>query len=165
LINTRYFSYSFISSSFANRNKFQYIKINPRDIIRFEKDPENQITKIIYISVDINSYYKEILYLYIVFRLANYNIILRKPWIKKQDVCINAKKETITTKLIGIIINNKDSIKTNKIILLEIIQISTTSFNLLAERNKKRKYKIFTTSITDIQKVLAIKKLILGRSS
>jgi hypothetical protein len=49
----------------------------------FEEDSENQITEIIYILVDIDSYYENILYLYIIPRLANYNIILGKPWIKK----------------------------------------------------------------------------------
>jgi hypothetical protein len=60
----------------------------------------------------------------------------------------------ILIKSIGIIINNKNFIRINKIILSEIIYISATSFNLLAERNKKGKYKVFATSITDIQKIL-----------
>jgi hypothetical protein len=59
--------------------------------------------------------------LYIILRLNNYNIILRKPWIKKQDIYFNAKKETIIIKSIGIIINNKNFIRISKIILLEIV--------------------------------------------
>jgi hypothetical protein len=69
----------------------------------FEEDSENQITEIIYILVDIDSYYENILYLYIIPRLANYNIILGKPWIKK----------TIIIKSTRIIINNKNSIRSN----------------------------------------------------
>jgi hypothetical protein len=68
------------------------------------------------------------------------------------------EKKTIIIKSIGIIINNKSFIRINKIILLEIIQISATSFNLLAKKNKKEKHKIFAVSITNIQKILVIKK-------
>jgi hypothetical protein len=45
--------------------------------------------------------------LYIIPGLTNYNIILGKPWIKKQDAYIDAKKETLIIKSTGITINNK----------------------------------------------------------
>jgi hypothetical protein len=76
--------------------------------------------EIVYISVDINNYYKEILYLYIIPRLANYNIILGKLWIKNK-IYISTRKKTITIKSTRIIINNKIFIKINKVILSEVI--------------------------------------------
>jgi hypothetical protein len=102
--------------------------------------------------------------LYIIPRLANYNIILGKPWIKKIRRIYRHEKKTITIKSTGIIINNKNSIRINKTILSEIIQISATSFNILAKRNKKWKYKVFAASIADIRKALAVKKKINPRT-
>jgi hypothetical protein len=61
--------------------------------------------------------------------------------MKKQDIYINTRKQIIIIKSIGIIINNKNAIRINKIILSEVIQISVVSFNLLAKKKKKENIK------------------------
>lgn len=140
-----------ISFYFATRNRLERISIKSRSLIGFESLSKNFISEVAVISIDIDGYYKEKAYFYIVPKLASYDLILGMPWIIKQDVRLNAPRSEIYIRSTGTIVQNKANQAQYD---LDCNAISVVAFNRLSRRRKCQKTEIFAVSLADINKAL-----------
>jgi hypothetical protein len=77
LLDSGYLLYRLVSFSFTIRNRFLYISIPLRELSGFDTLSNNTMIEVIAVSLDIDSYYKTKLFLYVIPRLELYDIILR----------------------------------------------------------------------------------------
>jgi len=94
LIDSGCSSYGLINSRLASKQSFERIPITPRPISGFSPSVRSQITEVAKLEVDLDGY-KEEAFFYIVPNLA-YDIILGLPWMKRNNVRLAAKQDTLT---------------------------------------------------------------------
>lgn len=153
LIDSGCSSYGLVNSRFATNQGLQRISVPPRSVVGFNDSTTSQITEVATLEIDLNGH-KENVFLYIVPNLVSYDMILGLPWMKKNDVQLDPKRSRLSIGPFEIhAINELKRKHTTKDFRL----ISAAAFSLLA-RNKKRGVEIFTASLADIEKALAVKK-------
>ena len=72
-------SYGLIDSRFTKKYNLKRILICPKAIVRFNTMSKEGVKEIVIVRLDINGYVEERAFLYVVSRLASYNIILGRP--------------------------------------------------------------------------------------
>ena len=100
--------------------------------------------------------------------IGHYNIILGMPQVRAQDVYINGPRSEMKIITINIIIRSKEAFYELKESIGQAVNVSAASFQFLRTRKEKtksvqtdqKKIIVFTISIVDINKALAIKKYI-----
>jgi hypothetical protein len=106
LVDTGCLSYGLIDSRFVARHKLERIKISPRGITGFDAPSDEEISEVAVISMDIDGHSEEQVFLYVVPRLASYDMILGMPWVIKQDVRINGPRSELMVMSTGTIVRN-----------------------------------------------------------
>ncbi len=96
LADTGCLSYGLIDSRFARKHNLKRIPIRPRAMVGFETVSQEEVREVAVVRLDIDGYIEERAFLYVVPRLASYDMILGKPWIKKNDIRIRPAKDTMT---------------------------------------------------------------------
>jgi hypothetical protein len=118
LLDSRYLSYRLVSSSFAIRNRLPRISIPLRELSSFDISSDDTVTEVIAVSLDIDSYYEAKLFLYVIPRLESYDMILRLPWIIKQDARINGStSEYLITSTNTLVRNQADVLEAENLSL------------------------------------------------
>jgi hypothetical protein len=72
-------SYGLIDSRFARRHRLERIKIKPRTMIGYDENREVKVDEVAVIHSDIDCHQEERMFLYVVPKLASYDIILGLP--------------------------------------------------------------------------------------
>ena len=79
LADTGCLLYGLIDSRYARKHNLERIPIRPRAIVGFDVRSEEEVTEVAVLRLDINGYAEEKAFLYVVPRLASYDIILGRP--------------------------------------------------------------------------------------
>jgi hypothetical protein len=110
-------------------------------------------------EIDINGH-KDEAFFYVVPGLASYDIILGLPWMKRNDVKLSPKRACLHIGPFRIRVSNtskEDPIPTDHRL------ISAAAFSLLVhhrrKRQRQRNIQVFSASLADIEKALAVKKV------
>jgi predicted aspartyl protease len=155
LIDSGCSSYGLISSRFASQQSFERILITPRPISGFSSSVRSQITEVAKVEVDLDGH-KEEAFFYVVPNLS-YDVILGLPWMKRNNVRLTAKRDTLTLGPWNLQVQNAlREARTS----LDYQMVSATAFSLLAyKRTKRRGVQVFSATMADIEKALAVKTL------
>jgi hypothetical protein len=154
LIDTGCTTYGIISSSFVQKHQLERVKIRQRPLKGFD-GPSGQIDEVAKFSLDVGGNYQPYVYLYIVPRIADHDIILGLPWMKNQQAIIEPDKSKLTFRGSGLVVKSEYDSKP----FLDLVPISAEAFALW-NRYKRRKsgVEIFAASMADIEKALKVKK-------
>jgi hypothetical protein len=155
LVDTGCLSYGLVDSRFATRHNLQRLEIPPREVTGFDALSDDTISEVAVISMDISGHSEEQVFLYVVPRLASYDMILGMPWVKKQDVRINAPRSECMINSTGVVVRN--CAKGSEGPRLDCVVVSAVAFNRLARGKRHRKTEVFAASLADINKALAVK--------
>lgn len=156
LVDTGCLSYGLIDSRFATRHKLERINISPRGITGFDALSDSQITEVAVISMDIDGHFEEQVFLYIVPKLASYDMILGMPWVKKQDVQINGPRSECMIMTTGTVVQNVARPREAESRGMAIA-VSAASFDWLTRRRRRTRVEVFMASLADINKALTNK--------
>ena len=156
LVDTGCLSYGLIDSRFAARHKLERIEISPRGITGFDAPSDEEISEVAVISMDIDGHSEEQVFLYVVPRLASYDMILGMPWVIKQDVRINGPRSELMVMSTGTIVRNMAKPKEAKS-ESAAVAVSAAGFHLLTRKKHRAKVEVFAASLADINKALSNK--------
>ena len=151
-------SYATVNPATVRRHKLQTLPISPRSIIGFLKEKQT-ITRVAYGPMDISGHQQDQVFAYVVPGQSE-NLILSKKWMEDQDVVLSARKGYLMIKSTGIRIQDNNLIKKNDV-NAQSNQVSSSIFISLVRRAWKQPdsgTEIFTASLRDIKKTLAVKK-------
>ena len=156
LKNNGYKYYSIMDKNLITKLRFPRVKIPPKPIPNFfkenTKEPRVEITKIAKFSINIQRYRRNI-FAYIMPILLN-TIIIRLPWIKKDNIIIKPITNTLIINSYNLIISIKEIL-----ISLKIKELIITPFAILIKGVKKRQkpLTVFKVSLKNITKILHLK--------
>src|SRR5271168_1756144 len=146
-------SYGLVDSRFAQKHNLQRIKIRPRTMMGYNETNEEVVDEVAVIQGDIDGHVEKRMFLYVVPRLASYNIILGLPWMHSNDVRISPRLDRLLIRSSRTLVRNR-SVQPDTPLNCSIV--SAAAFNTLVQRKKKpKKVEVFTASLADIQKALA----------
>lgn len=158
LADTGCLSYGLISHSFATKLDLQRIPILPQRMTGFDAITKDRVIEVARVSMDIDGH-KENAFLYVVPRMATYDIILGLPWFKKRDVRLNALRSEMEIRSSGTQVRNrakaKDYVYDDDD--YDMAAISAASFHSIARGKQRKSMEVFSASLTDINKALAQK--------
>jgi hypothetical protein len=153
LVDTGCLSYGLIDSRFATRHKLERIDISPRGITGFDAPSDSQISEVAVISMDIDGHSEEQVFLYVVPKLASYDMILGMPWVRKQDVRINGPRSEGMIMSTGTIVRNVAKPRKARS-EGAAVAVSALSFGRLTRGKRRTKVEVFAASMADINKAL-----------
>jgi hypothetical protein len=156
LVDTGCLSYGLIDSRFATRHKLERIGISPRGITGFDAPSDSQITEVAVVSMDVDGHLEEQVFLYVVPRLASYDMILGMPWVKKQDVQINGPRSECMIMSTGTVVRNVARPQEAKS-RSTAVAVSAASFDWLTRGKRRTRVEVFAASLADINKALTNK--------
>lgn len=108
LINTRCLSYGLCDPSFAQKNAFTYVQIEPQTVLGVDSCVIAKINEVIVVYLDLDGYKEERVFLYMA-PISYYDMILGMLWITAQDVQINRPwLELQIGGLVGALIQSKN---------------------------------------------------------
>jgi transposase InsO family protein/predicted aspartyl protease len=145
LIDTGCLAYGVISRKLADHLQLPRISISPRLLQSVDKVTESSISEVTYLGLDISGYTTKI-YLYIIPKIEEYQLILGMPWLRKEKAILDASKETL--QLRGTLVTNEAK---KPLPTMDIRPISANSFSFLY----KKKLQVFSASLQDIDKALS----------
>ncbi len=76
LYNTECLFYEIITSCFTRNHNLQCMKIKPCIITEFDEPSDSSVNEVVVVQIDINRHQKLRAFLYIVSKIASYNLIL-----------------------------------------------------------------------------------------
>ena len=148
-------SYGLIDSKFASKCGLERIPIPPRAMEGFDEMREEVCEEVVSVQLDVNGH-TESAFFYVAPKLANYDIILGRPWMKMNDVQCNPKRERLRIGSTGTYVWNAYKQKEQK---LDCVQISAAGFHThIRRRRKDPRIEVFAASMADITKALAVKQ-------
>jgi hypothetical protein len=104
--------------------------------------------------IDIDGH-REDIFCYVVPRLASYDMILGLPWMRKQDVQLNAKASECKIMSSNALVRNRARIPDATI---NCVEVSAVAFNSIVRRKKTRNdIEVFSVTMADINKALAVR--------
>ena len=151
-------SYATVNPTTVRRHKLQTLPISPRSVTGFLEEKQT-ITQVAYGPMDIGGHQQDCVFAYIVPGQSE-GLILGKKWMEDQDVVLSARKGYLTIKSTGIRIRDNNLMKKNDV-NAQSNQVSSSIFTGLVRRARKQPdsgTEIFTASLRDIERTLAVKK-------
>jgi hypothetical protein len=111
----------------------------------------NNVSEVAVVDIDIDGHTESRVFLYVVPRIDEQDMILGKPWIRKQKVVIDGSRidSKIWVKASDTMVRNTYKRAITK---ANYIQVSATTFGLLTKHRKS--VKVFAASMADINKAL-----------
>ncbi len=125
--------------------------IEPREVVGFDQERSKPISEVASFSLDIGGCEQEV-FLYIVPKLGQYDLILGLPWMKAYDVRLRPKRCSLKVGGKTISIRNE---RTRAGSPLQCAAISASAF--YSHLRTKKKIEVFSASMADIQKALKTK--------
>ena len=155
LIDTGCLCYGVINEKFVRKHSLQRVPITGRDLLGIGGE-RTYVREVAEAQIDIDGH-TETAYFYILPASLGYDLILGKPWMNKNDVRLEPRRNRLYVKSSGIRVRNS---RTTSLPPLDIARISAVAFSSIYARKKKIKQgtEVFTVSLTDIQKALKPKK-------
>ena len=153
LINGGSESYGLIDARVATKLHLPRLPVKERGMIAFNKPTGVRISEVAYCSLDIAGHRQSRVFFYVVPQLFDHGIILGRPWLQSQDAYIDPKEDSLIIQRSGVKIHNMEKPRTP-----EIRQVSAVAFTRLTRGKHQRKIAVFTASLADIAKALAVKK-------
>jgi hypothetical protein len=120
-------------------------------VTAFDGDQGTTTSEIVKIQTDINGHTQHQVYLYIIPKIDDHEIIMGLAWMKDQEVTIHAKEEylEIGPRRLRVESSTKDIVGSS------LTQISGVGFHAWSRRTRKDdRVKIFSASLADINKAL-----------
>ncbi len=157
LCNTECLFYEIITSCFARNHNLQCMKIRPHTITGFDEPSDSSVNKVAVVQIDINRHQKSRTFLYIVSKLAFYNLILNLSWMKQNKIILNADRVSLTVEFTETIIWNREASAESD---FNHVIMSVTFFTNLVQKKeeKQKKIEVFSASMINIKKVLISQK-------
>ncbi len=157
LYNTECLFYEIITSHFARNHNLQHIKIKPCTIMKFDESSNSVVNEVTVIQIDINRHQKSRAFFYIVFKLTSYNLILNLSWMKQNKIILNVSRVSLTVEFTETIVWNREASAESE---FNHVMMSAMFFTNLVQKKeeKQKKIEVFSVSMTDIEKVLTLKK-------
>ena len=143
LIDTGCTSYGLISSQFARKHNLARITVEPRAVVGFDQRQSKPISEVAKFSLDVGGYEREV-FLYIVPKLGEYDLILGLPWMKAYNVRIWPKRCSIRIRTKRISIRNE---RTRAGSPFQYIAISAAAFHSYLY---SKETEVFSASLADI---------------
>ena len=153
LINSGSESYGLINARVATKLHLPHLPVKERGMITFNKPTGVQISEVAYCSLNIAGHRQSRVFFYVVPQLFNHGIILGRPWLQSQDAYIDPKEDSLIIQRSGIKIHNMEKLKAQ-----DILQVNAVAFTRLIRGKHQGKTAVFTASMADIMKALAVKK-------
>jgi predicted aspartyl protease len=101
-------SYGMIDSSFAKKLNLPRIPIRKMmGLSTFEAPTDKAITEVAFASLDIGGHHQRRVFLYVVPKLLDYDMILGKPWRRSQDAYVDPERDTLIIRSSGIELKNQ----------------------------------------------------------
>ena len=154
LIDSGCDAYGLIDANFASRLKLPRIPIPPRGTIGFDSPTRAKITDVAWCTLDIGGHRQRRVYLYIVPRIYEHDIILGRPWMKSQDAYIDPKEDKLIIRSSGVQVKNTEKNPLD----VDCKEVSAVAYTRLARGKICKNVKTFTASMADIEKALAVRK-------
>lgn len=151
LLDTGCLSYGMIDSHFASKNNLQRITILPRGLTAFDAPTSDKVTEVAAVSLDIDGHSEEQVFLYVVPKLASYDMILGLPWMKNQDVLINARRSECLISTSETVVQNRAQGEESS---LSCVHVSAAAFKTLTSGKQRKNIQVFAASMKDIEKAL-----------
>ena len=105
--------------------------------------------------MDIDGHREEQAFCYIVPKIASYDMILGLPWMTMQDVRLNAPQSECMIMSSNTLVRNRARTPD---LTIDCVAVSAAAFNMIARRRKtKDNTEVFSASMADIQKALAVR--------
>lgn len=157
LFDTGCLSYGMITSRFAQRHNLQRMKINPRTLTGFDGPSGSSVDEVAVVQIDIDGHQETRAYFYVVPKIASYDLILGLPWMKQNEVVLDAGNASLTIGSTGTYVRNREVSVGGD---FSHLMVSATSFtNLIRKKEKKqREIEVFVASMADIEKALTSRK-------
>ncbi len=157
LYNTECLFYEIITSCFAKTHNLQCMKIKPCMITEFDEPSDSSVNEVVVIQIDIDKHQKSRAFLYIVSKLAFYDLILGLSWMKQNKIILNADRASLTIEFTETIIWNREASAESE---FNHVMMSAMFFmNLIQKKEgKQKKIEMFLISLTDIEKALTLQK-------
>jgi len=155
LLDSGCLSYGLVSERFATRNNLQRIDISPRGLTGFDAPSSDTVNQVAILSMDIDGHREEQAFCYIVPKIASYDMILGLPWMTMQDVRLNAPQSECMIMSSNTLVRNRARTPD---LTIDCVAVSAAAFNMIARRRKtKDNTEVFSASMADIQKALAVR--------
>lgn len=151
LLDTGCLSYGVIDSSVVSRLNLERVKCSPKKLQAIDRITVTTIDEMATFTLDVGGHQQHRVYLYIVPHIEGYSCILGLPWMQKQDVTVCTKKKLLRfgSTEITIDLNHKK---------IDIGQVGAAAFSFLSKRSRRGgASQVFSASMQDIQKALAVK--------
>jgi hypothetical protein len=156
LVDSGCLSYGVIDSRFARKHNLQRIKITPRDLVGVGEQVVGRIDEVVTVRADIDGCVDDRAFFYVAPKLVSYDLILGLAWMRRNQVLLSADRLSLTIGSQRIYIQNQNGRAPFR---ANAIHVSAAAFI----RNSKRKHKgqrveVFSASMADIEKALAVRK-------
>ena len=153
LVDCGCLSYGLIDSRFVRKHNLERRHITPRAMTAFDAPTSGMIREVAAIELDIGGY-RQKAFLYVVPRLADYDIILGLPWMRMNRVKLDAQGLCIEIGKAGIEVQGEEKKgRTSDCTLVSASAFST----LVRQKRQGKKVEVFSASMADIEKALAPK--------
>jgi hypothetical protein len=156
LADTGCLSYGLIDSRFAQKHNLKRIPIRPRAMVGFDAVSREGIQEIAIVRLDVDGHVEKRAFLYVVPRLASYDMILGRPWMKKNDVRIRSARDTMTIGPGRLLVKNMAKYRAG-IADIRILSAAAFSSTVRTVQRKKQPVEVFAASLLDIEKALRTK--------
>ena len=156
LVDSGCLSYGVIDSRFARKHNLQRIKITPRELVGIGEQVVGRIDEVVTVRTDIDGCIDNKAFFYVAPKLMSYDLILGLAWMRKNQVLLSADRLSLTIGSQRTYIRNQNGRGPFR---ANAVPVSAAAFI----RNTKRKYKgqrveVFSASMADIEKALAVRK-------
>lgn len=158
LFDTGCLFYEMITSRFAQKHNLQRMKINPCTVTGFDGPSGSSVDEVVIVQIDIDGHKESRAFFYIVPKIASYDLIVGLPWMKQNEVIMDAGNTSITIGITGTYVWNRAvTVKDD----FNHLMVSATSFTNLVRKMEKKKQgeiEVFLASMADIEKAWSSKK-------
>jgi len=126
-------------------------------ITGFDEPSDSSVNEVAVVQIDIDRHQKSRAFFYIVPKLASYDLILGLSWMKQNEIILNAGRVFLTIEFTETIVQNREASAENK---FNHVMMSAMFFTNLIQKKeeKQKKIEVFSTSMTNIEKVLTSQK-------
>ncbi len=129
------------------------IRITPRKLVGIGGQKAGRIEEVAVVRTDIDGCIENRAFFYVAPKLASYNLVLGLPWIRKNQVLLGADRLSLTIGSQKTVVRNESTKGTT--CKLDLAQVSAAAFIL---NTKGRRTEVFSATMADIEKALAVKK-------
>ena len=149
LVDTGNQTYGIIDAHFCKKNHIERIKIRPFKLRGFDGPSDDHVTEVAKMALDIGGHMQDYVYLYVVPKIDQHDMILGIPWLQHQNVVVLPDRSKIVFRNTGIEVAcgmglaNEAAIRKK----LGVAPISAEAFQLWCRKRGKGKVKIFAISL------------------